>query len=313
MLVKQDIPHLQDTIAWLLESQTPSIRYLTMTRVMGLPEEAPEVSSARRFISTTPPVSKILDAQEPDGYWAFAKHVYSPKYRSSHWSMLLLTELGLEPDNPGLQKGAGFMLARIKEDQPHPHYLRMQKTGFGCFWGNFLRYQLYSSKGNDTQVKRVVDFTCADLERGGQCPYNSNLPCAWSVARGLYGLALIPVSSRDEKVQNAIKVGIRFLLEDYDLLAANYPADHKPHPLWDSISFPIFYHADRLFILRVLKELNALDHPNARKTLDWLLKKQSTSGIWRGGSPLKDRTRPFMVKPDGVERWLTLHALEVLS
>ena len=34
--------------------------------------------------------------------------------------------------------------------------------------------------------KQVVDFICADLGRGGQCRYNSDLPCAWSVVRGLY-------------------------------------------------------------------------------------------------------------------------------
>ena len=78
-----------------------------------------------------------------------------------------------------------------------------------------------------------------------------------------------------KKCTAPFKQGIRFLLEDYDLLAANYPADQKPHPLWETLSFPIFYHADRLFVLRVLKELNALDHPGAQKTLDWLLEKQT--------------------------------------
>jgi len=65
--------------------------------------------------------------------------------------------------------------------------------------------------------------------------------------------------------------------------------------------------------LQVLKELNALNYPSAQKTLTWLLERQTSAGIWRGGSPLSDRTRPFMVKPDGVERWITLHALEVLT
>ena len=225
--------------------------------------------------------------------------------------MVLLTELRLEPENAGLQKGAEFMLAEMEKDQPY--YLSRQEKGFGCFWGNWLRYQLYCGKGKDSRVKEVVDFTCGDLERGGQCRYNSDLPCAWAVVRGLYGLALIPESSRTEKVCHAIKAGIRFLLDDHDLLAADYPADNKPHPLWTGLSFPLFYQADILFVLRVLKELNALDHPNAQKALVWLLEKQTRSGIWRGGSPFIDRTRPFMVEPDGVERWITLHALEVLS
>ena len=311
MPYKQDIPHLEKTTAWLQESQTPSIRYFTLTRIKGLPENDPEVSKARVSIATTPPVSKILEAQRPEGHWVDAKHIYSPKYRSSHWTMLQLIELGLEPENAQLQKGADSTLAVVQEGKTN--YLRLQMTGFGCFWGDWLRYQLYCGKGKDPFIGKVIDFLCADLGRCGQCRYNSDLPCAWSVVRGLYGLALIPENSRDEKVRTAIQQGIRFLLEDHDLLAANYPADNKAHPLWDKLSFPIFYHADRLFVLRVLKDLKALDHPGARKTLQWLLEKQSSSGIWRGGSPLSDRTRPFLAKPDGVERWITLHALEVLT
>ena len=258
---KHDIPHLEKTTAWLLESKTSSIRYFTLTRIKGLPEDNPEVSEARRSISISPPVSLILAAQRPEGHWADAKHIYSPKYRSSHWTMLQLIELGLEPENQSLQKGADSTLAIVQEGKTN--YLRLQMTGFGCFWGDWLRYQLYCGKEKDPFIGKVIDFLCTDLGRGGQCRYNSDLPCAWSVVRGLYGLALIPERSRDEKVRTAIQQGIRFLLEDYDLLQANYPSDSKPHPMWDKLSFPIFYHADRLFILRVLKELHALSHPGA--------------------------------------------------
>ena len=306
-----DIPHFEKTTAWLLESQTPSIRYFTLTRIMGLPDEDLEVSKARRSISISPPVTTILAAQRPEGHWVDANHIYSPKYRSSHWTMLQLIELGLEPENDQLQKGADSTLAAVQEGKTN--YLRLQMTGFGCFWGDWLRYQLYCGREKDPFIEKVIDFLCADLGRGGQCRYNSDLPCAWSVVRGLYGLALIPERSRDEKVKTAIQQGIRFLLEDYDLLAVNYPSDNKPHPLWEKLSFPLFYHADRLFVLRVLKELNALEHPTARKTLQWLLEKRSSTDIWRGGSPLSGRTRPFLAKPDGVERWITLHALEVLT
>jgi hypothetical protein len=310
MAVQRPIPLLEKTTTWLLESQTPSIRYLTLKRIMGLAEDNPKVAAARDQIASSPPVSRILAAQDPDGFWANANHIYSPKYRSSHWTMLQLIELGLNPENASLQKGADFMLTKILGDQPY--YLRLQERGFGCFWGDWLRYELYCGKGEDPFTNRVVDFICNDMINGSKCRYNSELPCAWAVVRELYGLALIPEDLRNEKVQAAIQSGIRFLLEDYNLLEANYPADQKRHPLWDKLSFPIFYHADRLFVLRVLKDLNALDHPGTQTTLDWLLEKQTQSGIWRGGSPLSDRTRPFLAKPDGVERWITLQALDVL-
>jgi len=310
MTIKSTLPLFVETTAWLLESQTPSIRYLTLKRIMGLPDNDPRIIQSRQAIALNPPVSRILAKQQAEGYWVEAKHIYSPKFRSSHWSMLLLTELGLEPENAGLQVGAEFMLAAVEKDQ---QYFSRKEKGFGCFWGNWLRYQLYCRKGEKELVKQVIEFTCADILRGGQCRYNSDLPCAWAVARDLFGLALIPDEQRSVDVQNAITAGIHFLMVEYDLLAVNYPADNKNHPLWEKLSFPLYYHTDRLFILRILKELDSLSHPKAQEALAWLLARRSKSGIWHGGSPFRDRSRPFLAEADGVERWISLHALDVLS
>ena len=45
------------------------------------------------------------------------------------------------------------MLARIQEDQPDLITCGLQMTGFGCFWGDWLRYQLYCGKGKDADVQ----------------------------------------------------------------------------------------------------------------------------------------------------------------
>lgn len=311
MAARSDIPLFDETTTWLLESQTPSIRLLTLKNLLGKAETDAEVRKARLSVSSTPPVTKIMAAQDPDGFWVQARHIYSPKYRSTHWTMILLTELALDPHDAGLQKGAEFMQTWIQGEMPQ--YLRRTEAGFGCFWGNWLRYQLYCGKEACPLTQQVIDFVCADLERGGECRYNSGLPCAWAVARGLYGLALLPEGQRGAKARSAIQSGLDFLLKDDRLLTGNYPADCKPHEFWNKLSFPLFYHADKLFILRVLKELHALDHPAALSAKDWLKEKRTKTGIWRGGSPLSSRTRPFVVKPDNVDRWITLQALEVLS
>jgi len=304
------IPHFEKTIAWLLESRTPSIRYLAMRNILGMAEGEAQVQAARQAIALVPPATATLKAQRPEGYWEQARHVYSPKYRSSHWSMLFLTELGVPPENAMLQKGAEFMLA-AGENNP-PWYLTRKVEGFGCFWGNWLRYMLYSGKNLDQRVQDVIAFVCADVERRGRCRYNSNLGCAWAVARDLFGLALIPPTERSAEVHTAIDTGIHFLLDEYDLLKANYPADNKKHPLWNSFSYPLYYHTDKLYVLRILKELNALAHPKAQTALDWLLTRQHKNGTWSGGSPFKS-SRPFLAAPDGVERWITLWALSVLT
>ena len=297
------------TIAWLLESPTPSIRYLTLTRILGKPEGDAETQAARRLIASANPVLHILEKQQPEGYWQYQKHYYSPKYRSSHWSMLLLSELGIDPQHPAMQKGAVFMRECMEKD------IRLQgkkESFWGCLWGNVLRYQLYCQAQVES-VEFILDYVNRDLLNLSRCQYNNGLPCAWGVIRDLYGLALIPEVKRSAQNREAIQAGLKFMLEDYDLMKADYPYVEKIHPTWSKLSFPLFYHADTLFVLRVAKELNALDYPQARRALGWLQEQRNHNGTWSGGSPFQQRTWPLLAQGDSIQRWITLQALSVLS
>lgn len=297
------------TIAWLLESPTPSIRYLTLTRILGKPEEDAETQAARRLIASTNPVLHILEKQQPEGYWQNPRHYYSPKYRSSHWSMLLLSELGIDPQHPAMQKGAAFMRECMEKD------IRLQgrkESFWGCLWGNVLRYQLYCQAQVES-VEFILDYVTRDLQNLSRCQYNNGLPCAWGIARDLFGLALLPEEKRNPSIRQTIHAGLKFLLEDHDLLEADYPHVEKIHELWSKTSFPLFYHADTLFVLRVAKELNALEYPQARRALGWLREQRNHNGTWSGGSPFQQRTWPLLAQGDSIQRWITLQALSVLS
>jgi len=306
------MPDLQDysqTIAWLLESPTPSIRCLTLTRVLGKPQDDPQVQAARRLIATSDPVLHILEKQQPEGYWQSARHYYSPKYRSSHWSMLLLHELGLDPQHPAMQRGAHFMLDCLEKDI---RLFNKKGTYWGCLWGNVLRYQLACQGLAHERLQPILEYVVQDLCNLSRCPYNDGLPCAWGVVRALYGLALIPEEERSAPVRQAIQLGLKFLLEDYDLLRADYPHVEKVHPTWSKLSFPLFYQADVLLVLRIAKELHALHLPQARRALDWLHSQRHKNGTWSGGSPYQKQTWPLLAKDDSISRWITLHALSVL-
>jgi hypothetical protein len=301
----------ESTISWLLASQTPSLRYLTLTQLLQQPPSNPDVTATRKLIASTKPVASIFSKQAPEGFWSSQKHYYSPKYRSSHWTMFLLTELAVPPDYPAMQLGGEFMQKRMEAEVPYYH--QEDATGFCCFWGNWLRYELYCGNINQPKVQQVIDFVCRDIYRSGKCRYNNDLPCAWAIVRSLFGLALIPEDERSAEVEKAIERGIAFMVEENDLLTSDYPYVGKVHELWHRLSFPLFYHTDILFGLRTLRELDALDHPGAQPALQWLKDKQTKKGIWHGGSPLRSRTRPFLQEPDTVSHWITMHAASVIQ
>jgi hypothetical protein len=282
----EDTVNDRGLIPWLLAACTPSIRYLTLRRLLGRPEEDAEVRAARQEMAASGPIPALLARQTERGNWAHERSYYSPKYTSTHWSMLLLTELAADPADARLRRGAEFMLADTEA--------RLREGGHGwvCFWGNLLRYARYCGFGDDPRVARLTDRVVSDAtEAGWRCRYNDELPCAWGAARALWGLAAAPAQRRSPAIAAAIASGLDLLLADDRLVRADYPTPGKVHDIWRHVNFPLFYQADIPFVLRVAAELDALDQPGARSALNWLAARRrtggATPGTWLGASPFR--------------------------
>ena len=54
-------------IPWLLAATTPSIRYLTLRRLLGGPEDDGDVQAARREMTASGPIPAILAGQTERG------------------------------------------------------------------------------------------------------------------------------------------------------------------------------------------------------------------------------------------------------
>lgn len=299
-------------IAWLLAARTPSIRYLTLSRLLGLPETGAVLLSARRDMEITGPIPAILARQQADGRWQGDRSYYTPKYRSGHWSMLLLAELAAPP-GPALQSGAAAVLDATGKELAHS-LAQTDNGNWSCLWGNMLRYGEQAGLGSDARLARVAQFLeVCGIEAGWRCAWNGGLPCAWGAARSLWGLAAIPPVQRSPRTQQVIENGLRFLFEQYDPLQADYPTQGKVHAAWSQLSFPLFYQADVLFTLRVAADLGALHRPGVQASLRWLAKQRRSSGRWRGASPFRQRTWASLGDRDETERWVTLQAALVLQ
>ena len=295
----------------LQQADTPSIRLFVLTQLKGLPVDHPQVVQEQARLATQEPVLSILQEQHIEGYCIWDRSHYSPKYKSTHWSMQLLTEMGLSGNHPGMQKGALYMNQRMQKSLHEQ--IDQNESGLICFWGNFLRYQLHCLPLEDDTIQNTISLLVREIERDAVCDWNYQLPCAWGVIRALWGLAAISVDKRTPAVQHAIQHGLDFILERYSLVDADYPYRDKIWKSWFSLNFPLFYQVDILFTLRVLKELDALDHPSARKALDWLAGKQMKNGTWRGISPYRQRTWAFTAGKDSVNTWATLQTLALLQ
>lgn len=303
-----------ELVDWLLNADTPSIPYFLLKNVIHLPADDKQILLARRAISRSGPAPAILARQTRAGSWRNDRSFYTPKYFSTHWSMMLLAELGLDRADPGFRRGAAYMLAATEKGLAP--WQNVESTGVACLWGNILRYVLQAGFADVPRVEILTRKVVSDLEQDFcRCKHNQNRPCAWGVVRALWGLAAIPKQRRSRRVGKAIKQGLAFLMESRHLEKANFPFPKggKINPIWFGLNFPLFYQADILFTLRVLGELDALDHPGAQPALDWLTRKRAKNGRWRGASPFRQRTWKTLGGSKETDRWITLFSLQVLQ
>ena len=301
-------------ISWLLTSNIPTIRYKTLVDTKGLAHDHPECLSEYKAIQKNGPVPAILNQQVEAGRWNYPQHYYTPKYTSTHWSMILLEELMCDADEPRYQTAVEFMLAFTQKDLAK--YSQNQNFNWTCLWGNIIRYCVYGGKLADPRLQNMIELTANSLYKEQcKCEWNWLLPCVWGAARSIWGLIAIPQKDRSPQVENAISSGMEFVLENVNLIISNQKSDveKKTHPIWYKLSFPIFYQADVLFVLRLLQEQNWLNHPLAQKPLEWLKSKQKPNGRWQGSSPFRTRTYAEMGDKEETARWVTLQATSILN
>src|SRR5512142_3123435 len=84
----------KDSLPWLLESENPGVRYLTLRDLLDLSPEDRELKSARKAAHKEGPIAAVLSEMNKEGYWAMPGPGYNPKYRSTVWSIILLAQLG---------------------------------------------------------------------------------------------------------------------------------------------------------------------------------------------------------------------------
>jgi hypothetical protein len=304
----------EGTLLWLLEAETPTIRCLALVDLMGLSEENRDVQEARRAIMRQGPVPAILKEQTEAGNWPGEYSFYTPKYKSTHWSLLLLTELQVDGEDPRFRRGVEFMLGQV----PGPLTKRLAGDEFGwsCLFGNVLRYVCHAGLAGDDGAAGLTDYAIREIDNGYcRCHWNDGYACAWGVARTLWGLAAIPSELRGPAVERAIQQGLEFLLAPGRLPAAGYPVPDggQVHSFWSRLNFPLFYQADVLFVLRVAHELGALDEPGAQAALAWLAGRRQKNGRWRGSSPFRRRTWPQLGGTEETSRWVTLQAAALMN
>src|SRR2546428_749124 len=97
---------------WLLEENQPSVRVLTLTQLLRKASTDPEVVAAKEAIPNRGWAADLLARQDPAGWWIAEKSLYRPKYLSTNWMLLILSDLGITKDDPRIEKACELWIER---------------------------------------------------------------------------------------------------------------------------------------------------------------------------------------------------------
>ena len=308
MMSWQSLLH-DDPVPWLLEKGDPAVRASTLRHLLDRGPRDGELREAQQRAMSSPPLSTILRQQKSDGSWP-GQDLWKPKYQSTHWSSLLLVEYGVDPGDPRVRRAA----RRVLEDLGSPEQGGMKWVfdrdhGASCIVGNIVRCVSLAGYGTDERLEPLVQRLVRDSKKfDAACWINGDQPCAWGYARLVWGLAALPEAARTREVERTLRRGVEFLLS-YRMTRGAYPTGTEPSYLWRQISFPLFYQADVLFVLRAIDAAGELDDARAQPPIAWLLSRQDPRGRWAGRAPYAAR----MPSQVDASKWVTLQVCTLLK
>lgn len=280
-----------------------------------------------------PPISTILEHQDPLGFWEKPGAGYGRKYTGTVWSLIFLDQMGADGRDPGIARACGYVLdhtqassggfgasGALAERPPPP------STVYHCLNGNLLRSVIDFGWLDDPRVRRAIEWQARSITGEGfdhyyrsgtsgpgfGCAVNGGHPCAWGAIKALRGLAAIPPRRRAARVRRAIAGGVAFLLSR-DPAVADYPTGTSISSSWFKLGFPSGYVADVLQNLETLTELGSSRDPRLGHALEWLLSQQDQQGRWRNRYAYAGKLWSDVDEPGAPSKWVTLRASVVIK
>ena len=106
-----------DPMEWLLEKDNPSVRYFTLTEILGKRENDVLVKETKEDIMKTGVVPAILVKQHKEGYWEKSERLYTAKYKGTVWQLLVLAELNADGSDGRIKKACEFVLENSQDHE----------------------------------------------------------------------------------------------------------------------------------------------------------------------------------------------------
>ena len=291
---------------WLLDSD-PAIRWQVMRDLTDEPTS--RVATERAKVAGEGWGARLLALQADDGQWGGG--VYSPKWISTTYTLLLLRHLGADPDDGRVRAAIDLVRDRVvmgARNRPFFDYsTELCITGMALALGSYFLDDASSMPQPEILLERQKE------DGGWNCHVSSDrssFNTTLSVLEGL--LEFERAVGGDPTLAEARSRAHEYLLKRR--LMYSLRTGELINPRWLLMSFPPRWFYDVLRGLDYLRDAGTDPDPRAGEAIEVIEDKRRRDGRW----PLQNRHlgKEHFAMEEGSgkpSRWNTLRALRVLG
>jgi hypothetical protein len=296
-----------DVTDWLMEGD-PAIRWQVMRDLLDEPPA--QWQREQRRVAKEGWGRRLLGLRDPRGTWGGG--LYTPKWISTNYTLLLLRDMGLPRDNLAGSAGAGLLLGRMEPDA----FRRRIATLDTCIVAMYLSLAVYFDV-RDVRVESLLEQALADqMDDGGwNCArrrHNVHHSSLHTTANVLDGLADYVQYRHDRsgRIAAAMARAREFMLAHR--LFRSDKTGQVIHEAFTKFSFPPRWRYDVLRALDHFRRVNALRDERLAEAIQMLRDRRGKDGRWKLENHHHGQEFFHLERQGQPSRWNTLRALRVL-
>jgi hypothetical protein len=303
-----EVSKMSEVVEWLLEGD-PSVAWQAERDVLDPPPATWRRTRSR--VADEGWGAQLLARQDATGTWGGG--LYTPKWTSTNYTLLLLRRLGLEHGNAAARRGVQRLLDDAAWHEGGVSYWASRQLAERCVNGMVLSSAAYF-RCPDRRVDSIAEllisvarpdggWNCEDYRGGAHGSFHTTI----SVLEGLLEWKL--ATGRGD-ADAAIARGHEFMLAHE--MYKSHRTGNVINPAWTKAWFPPRWHYDILRGLDHFYRSEVAPDDRAADAIALLEAARRQDGRWPKGSQYSGETH-FTMEPGRVAgRWNTLRALRVL-
>jgi hypothetical protein len=267
--------------------------------------------------------ARLLAKQNPSGTWAGNGSsdggLYTPKWSSTTYTMLLLRDFGLTANNRQARKACRRLLDGGMQPDGGINFglwAKWTRKSETCVTGmvlSILSYFEYDDDRLDTVASHLLEQQMPDGGWNCRRPSGATHSSVHTTISALEGLRLYELCRGRQRlaVQAAQRRGREFLL--VHRLFRSHRTGEIIKPAFLRFSFPPRWHYDILRALDYFQSVNAPHDPRLTDAIDIVRNGRGAGGRWPLQQVYKGKTHFELERLGAPSRWNTLRALRVLK